>query len=158
MLLNSYKELLVQCRPKFRRLKVSATDSRAWLCTSYTLSLIYSEKIEKLIEGVSGFLRRTPRLLRNFNALLPTDYFRIECPTDLQEVQHITVITPSGARIQHTSGIPLVLPPPPAPQVTNTVELRQVLLSDHPWEIFSSPLESGWTSCLLQLLQTVRTS
>jgi hypothetical protein len=116
--------------------------------------LIHSEAIEKLIQGVSDILRKTPKLLRDFNSLLPADRFRIECPTDVQEVGYFSVITPSGARIQYASGLTISPNSPRLP--TNTAELRKLVMSDRPWEILSAKLEPGWTSCLLQLLQTVR--
>jgi len=109
--------------------------------------------IDNLIEEISILFRSKPRLLRDFNVLLPPNY-RIECSTDVDSVTLLTVITPTGARIQTTTDSSLV---PPSPCVTNTDELRSFLSSDHGWKELVD-LEASWASCILQLLQTVNRS
>ena len=100
-----------------------------------------------MIYDVSRILKSKPKLLYNFNTLLP-DGHRIECLTGVDEVQLITVIISDRAWIQGTSELDL------DNHVTNTDQLRECLSSDDGMEKLTS-LKSEWASCILQLLQTV---
>jgi hypothetical protein len=100
---------------------------------------------------VSVLLRSNPGLLQDFNALLPSNDYRIECTTDSEEVDLIAVTPPLGAYIKDISGSDTV---PPAHCVSNTEELRHVLSTENEDKLLT--LESGWASCTLQLLQSVR--
>jgi hypothetical protein len=103
---------------------------------------------------ISAILKTRPTLLHDFNAFLASSNYRIEFVTPLQEVELLIVITPSGARIQAVSE---PCPTPPVPHVTNTDELRKLILQGHGIEDLTS-LKSVWASCTLQLLQVVCTS
>lgn len=85
-------------------------------------------------------------LLQHFNALLPRDR-RIQCTTDVDEVELITIITPTGAHILATSGVFVE-------GITSTEDLRKLLPSEVGWDDTVAP-EGLQASCVLELLQSV---
>ncbi|TFK39392.1 kinase-like domain-containing protein [Crucibulum laeve] len=113
-----------------------------WIWRDESLSL----DLAAAILLVAPLLRRTPRLLYGFNALLKDEY-RLECATDINEVYFFVLITPSGARIHSTTNESV--PRPASPE-----DLSSFVSSP---EVFNALLERNasvdWLTCLAQLLQ-----
>jgi hypothetical protein len=105
----------------------------------------HSADIDKLITNVSILLEGHPSLLQDFNSLLRTTKYRVECPTDVEEVKLFTLLTPFGTRIRATFQ-PFIV-------VEDTTDLPRLLSSEKWSEVLELPSEKA--SCVVQLLQIV---
>lgn len=112
--------------------------------------LFSSDDIIELVLEVSRILRRNPRLLRDYNSLLPQGIW-IEPPTDVEVVETIVVVLPLGAKVYSLSGSEA-----PAPATTD--ELHRMLCSEHGWKQITTQQDSNKSQMgtLAQLLQLVR--
>ena len=65
------------------------------------LMFVFSIDTPGVIRRVSHLFNGHPSLIQGFNTFLPVGY-RIECRTDAEDINFITVTTPSGITMQTT--------------------------------------------------------
>ncbi|KAG6854512.1 hypothetical protein C0991_005424 [Blastosporella zonata] len=108
------------------------------------------KNIKHDVEEIAMALRTHSKLIRDLNAVLPLEYI-VQCPTAVDALEYMVLITSDGGQILSTSGQVSAAVPFPS----STQELRTVLPLKDEWESIKERCltDSQWGSCLSQLLQ-----